>query len=43
MQLLGTGSFGQVFLVRKKNSGTYYAMKVLNKQKIISNNLVKYA
>jgi serine/threonine protein kinase len=43
MQLLGTGSFGEVYLVRKKSSGVYYAMKVQSKNKIISNNLVKYA
>ena len=27
----------------KKSSGIFYAMKVLSKDKIISNNLVKYA
>lgn len=43
MQLLGTGSFGEVYLVRKRSSGVYYAMKVQSKNKIISNNLVKYA
>lgn len=43
MQLLGTGSFGEVYLVRKRSSGVYYAMKVQSKHKIISNNLVKYA
>lgn len=29
--------------MRKISSGAYYAMKVLSKEKIISNNLVKYA
>lgn len=43
MQLLGTGSFGEVYLVRKKSSGIYYAMKIQSKHKIFSNNLVKYA
>lgn len=43
MQLLGTGSFGEVYLVRKRSSGVLYAMKVQSKHKIISNNLVKYA
>ena len=43
MQLLGQGSFGAVYLVKKKSSGVLYAMKVLSKDKIISNNLVKYA
>jgi hypothetical protein len=43
MQVLGKGSFGEVYLVRKKSSGIFYAMKVQSKDKIISNNLVKYA
>jgi len=36
LSLLGRGSFGEVFLVRKKDNGIKYAMKVLNKQKIMS-------
>lgn len=43
MQLLGTGAFGEVYLVRKRSNGIFYAMKVQSKTKIISNNLVKYA
>lgn len=43
MQVLGKGSFGEVYLVRKRSSGCFYAMKVQSKDKIISNNLVKYA
>ena len=42
-QLLGTGSFGEVFLVEKISSSQYYAMKVLSKQRIVENNLVRYA
>jgi protein-serine/threonine kinase len=42
-QLLGTGSFGEVFLVEKIKCSNYYAMKVLSKQKIVENNLVRYA
>lgn len=34
--LLGKGSFGQVYLVRKKDSGIKYAMKVLLKQRVFS-------
>jgi len=34
-KILGVGSFGKVFLVRKVNSGTYYAMKALKKSEII--------
>lgn len=29
MSLLGQGSFGEVYLVRKKDSGELFAMKVL--------------
>ena len=31
LKLLGTGSFGRVLLVRKKNNNKYYAMKILLK------------
>ena len=41
--LLGKGSFGEVYLVEKKSTGHYYAMKVLSKDKIMVLNLVKYA
>jgi hypothetical protein len=34
---LGRGSFGEVFLVRKRDTGQLYAMKVLRKDKIMSN------
>ena len=40
---LGKGSFGEVFLVSKQDTGQLYAMKVLQKEKIISQNLIKYA
>lgn len=35
--LIGKGSFGEVFLVEKKNSNIMYAMKVLKKSLIMSN------
>ena len=38
LSLLGKGSFGQVYLVRKKETGVKYAMKVLNKHKVMSRN-----
>ena len=44
LRLLGKGSFGEVYLVQKKNSpDIIYAMKVLSKKKIQHQNLVKYA
>lgn len=36
LSLLGRGSFGEVFLAKKKDTGIKYAMKVLNKQKVMS-------
>ncbi|XP_032624288.2 cAMP-dependent protein kinase catalytic subunit alpha-like [Chelonoidis abingdonii] len=35
IKTLGTGSFGRVLLVKHKESGNYYAMKVLEKQKVV--------
>ncbi|OMJ79752.1 hypothetical protein SteCoe_20185 [Stentor coeruleus] len=43
LQPLGKGSFGEVYLVRNKYTGILYAMKVLDKEKIISKNLTIYA
>ena len=40
---LGKGSFGEVFLVSKQDTKELFAMKVLQKDKIISQNLIKYA
>jgi ankyrin repeat protein len=40
---LGKGSFGEVYLVEKKDSGVLYALKVLKKEKIIGSNLIRYA
>lgn len=32
---LGNGAYGNVFLVRKKETGVYYALKVLEKDHIV--------
>jgi serine/threonine protein kinase len=40
---LGHGSFGDVYLVNKKNTGKLFAMKVLRKERIMERNLIKYA
>lgn len=39
---LGSGSFGQVYLAEKKDSGHKFAMKVLDKKKILGENILKY-
>ncbi|KAL4429689.1 hypothetical protein ABPG74_017098 [Tetrahymena malaccensis] len=41
--LIGKGSFGEVYLVEKKDSQQLYAMKVLHKSKIMRHNLTRYA
>lgn len=43
IKLLGVGSFGEVFLVEKIDSGKLFAMKILKKDKIFKRNLTKYA
>jgi serine/threonine protein kinase len=43
LTLLGKGSFGKVFLVRYKETGQYFACKVLNKKGIQRRHLMKYA
>ena len=41
--MIGKGSFGEVFLVEKKDTKVKYAMKVLKKSQLIKQNLMKYA
>lgn len=40
--VIGKGSYGQVVLVRKIDSGKLYAMKVLKKEEIIKRNQVEH-
>ncbi len=40
--MLGRGSFGEVYLVRYKQTGALYAMKVLNKKRIMAQNILRY-
>jgi serine/threonine protein kinase len=42
LELLGKGSFGEVYLVELIKNGSKYAMKVLNKNKILSQNIIQY-
>lgn len=43
LQILGKGSFGEVYQVSHKKTGQVFAMKVLRKSKIVGRNLVRYA
>lgn len=38
--VIGRGSFGKVYLVKKKDSGLPYAMKILKKDQLIKKNLL---
>ena len=42
LALLGQGSFGEVYLVKKKDSDNFYAMKVLDKCRIAKQNIFRY-
>ncbi len=38
---MGEGKFGKVFLVREKHTGFVMAMKVLEKKKIVQDNILE--
>jgi len=40
LKVIGRGSFGKVYLVRKKDNGNPYAMKILKKDQLIKKNLL---
>jgi len=42
MKVIGRGSFGKVMLVKKKDTGQVYAMKVMRKENIIAKNQVTH-
>jgi len=43
LKIIGTGSFGTVYLVQSIKSSQYYALKIINKDKIKSQSKKKYA
>lgn len=40
LKVIGRGSFGKVYLVRKKDTGQPYAMKILKKDQLVKKNLL---
>ena len=42
LSTLGKGSFGKVLLVRKKDTGGIFAMKILQKRKVVARNQVEH-
>jgi serine/threonine protein kinase len=40
--MIGKGNFGSVYLVKRKLTGKYYALKVMSKTTVADNNLAKY-
>ena len=42
LELIGKGSFGEVYLIELKTTGKKYAMKVLPKKRLIEQNILRY-
>ena len=40
LKVIGRGSFGKVYLDRKKDTGIAYAMKILKKDQLVKKNLL---
>lgn len=43
LEMIGEGSFGRVFKVKRKSNGELLAMKAMKKSYLIMNNQIKYA
>ena len=43
LELIGEGSFGRVFRVKKRDTGKVYAMKSMKKSLLIQQNQIRYA
>ena len=43
IKTVGKGSFGRVFMVKKKDTKRVYAMKVLKKEKVIARNQLQHS
>lgn len=42
VRTLGTGSFGRVMLIKKKTNGSYYALKILEKRRVVKTKQVEH-
>ena len=42
VKALSSGAYGKVILARKKNTDDFFAIKVLDKQKMMEKNVVEY-
>lgn len=42
IRIIGNGAFGKVWLVKLRESGEFYAMKIVDKQSVIEQNLIEH-